>query len=840
MEQKKREIFCPQCGNVFEKSAKYCPECGFNLDGFYASAEKICAAAEERERQQNYLDAAYLYRFGAQCGHAVCMYRLGLLFERGLGIGKNLQKAIYCHSKAAALAYLPSVQWLFRAYSEGGQAERDDEKALGFLRLAAELGDEEAAERISRLSAETAEEEYEASDDDEDGAFTEEDFDPAHGTITDVHGEILHRAFVSVRRLRAADADKNAIKQEETEHLAFLRERMKEQIRRLDREAQFNEDIKDVRDLADLRVFQAGKERAMNKREKLGFLRARLDDPYFGRMLLESGGGEQLDLYIGQDYFMLGSDDRLTVYSHNAPVPAHIYDRLTGFSYEGIEYTVLFKRRFDIRKGQLVEVFQSYLRGVGQDEIVYDRFLARILERKKNDKRLTDIIPTIQENQTQIITRPRGENLIVQGCAGCGKTMILLQRLEFLAFRGALDLSAVTVIVPSEEFKQHIAPVIHDLRLQQVRLRTVTEFYLDVLSRYVDDDRVRELRARLSEQQDGDADADRYYYSDAFYETLSARIAQEGEKWAARVREFEELNDRYQDGGRDFANRSEWIKGSFCSRCSKGRLEPADLPYLSRRFCAKCREAQRPLTFHFENIGAPERPKLSLSRYGVRYGEDRARKGCSRGELYAETLMNFLFGGAKKRSGNLYEGQLICIDEGQDLDPNEYRLLRAVCGRRAAFNIFGDIDQRVDPSRGVDSWSRLESIGTFSCYELNENYRNTQEVTAFINERLQKRMTPLGIDGAKVLSVKEREIGRYLAFQEEGARVAIIISGRDAVTAERLAKNDALAGYVHTVEQCKGLEFDAAVIFDGDMTYNERYISYSRTLGSLYLVSAEP
>lgn len=415
--------------------------------------------------------------------------------------------------------------------------------------------------------------------------------------------------------------------------------------------------------------------------------------------------------------------------------------------------------------------------------------------------------------------------------------MILLQRLEFLAFRENQNLSNVTVLVPSDEFKRHIAPVVRDLRLQQIKIRTVAEFYLDTLARYAGEETVAAFRSNLAERHNGDAKIDDYYYSDAFYETLRARVSEDSAKWTQRVREFEEFHDRYMENRKNFAGRGEWIKNVYCSCCNAAHLHPADLPYLRRKFCAQCQQAKRPLSFHFENIGAPARPKLSLSRYHLRYQDDGGQNSRPQSELYAEVLLNFLFGGAKKRGGNEYENNLICIDEGQDLDPGEYRLLRAICGNGAVFNIYGDIDQRLDPKRGIDAWSRLEHIGTFSCYELNENYRNTQEVTAFINARLQKQIAPLGIDGAKVLSVKETEIKRYLAFQPSGARISIIASGRDPSLMERIAKDTALGSYLHTVEQCKGLEFDAVFVFDGDMTYHERYISYSRTLGSLYLIA---
>ena len=40
-----------------------------------------------------------------------------------------------------------------------------------------------------------------------------------------------------------------------------------------------------------------------------------------------------------------------------------------------------------------------------------------------------------------------------------------------------------------------------------------------------------------------------------------------------------------------------------------------------------------------------------------------------------------------------------------------------------------------------------------------------------------------------------------------------------------------------SVESAKGLEFDFVLVLEDNMEYNERYISYTRTLNGLFIVS---
>ena len=94
------------------------------------------------------------------------------------------------------------------------------------------------------------------------------------------------------------------------------------------------------------------------------------------------------------------------------------------------QHDLMLKRRF---KGS--EFANLYITSDSlYDKGTVDPFLMDILIKNRHIHKLTDIIKTIQSNQNSIIRQPLNSNLIVQGCAGSGKTMIMLHRLSYLKF----------------------------------------------------------------------------------------------------------------------------------------------------------------------------------------------------------------------------------------------------------------------------------------------------------------------------------------------------------------------------------------------------------------------
>jgi len=75
---------------------------------------------------------------------------------------------------------------------------------------------------------------------------------------------------------------------------------------------------------------------------------------------------------------------------------------------------------------------------------------------------------------------------------------------------------------------------------------------------------------------------------------------------------------------------------------------------------------------------------------------------CHRYDLYVQLMFAMKY--FNKKIGNM---QFICVDEGQDLAVNEYRLLSELNQNHVVFNIFGDTNQLMKSGRGISDWNGL-------------------------------------------------------------------------------------------------------------------------------------
>ena len=230
-----------------------------------------------------------------------------------------------------------------------------------------------------------------------------------------------------------------------------------------------------------------------------------------------------------------------------------------------------------------------------------------------------------------------------------------------------------------------------------------------------------------------------------------------------------------------------------------------------------------------------------LSALKSRFGVTTPTGKSHRHDLYLKALECVLYYGPAWE-----DDASICVDEAQDLSLAEHALIRKAVGPRAALNLYGDTNQLVFPYKGVRSWSDLPDGVAANRYELHENYRNTLQITAYCNERLGMDVTAIGLRGSEVsrlgLSAAVEELFA-LKGANPGIRCAIIYKrGLSGVkeSLKSLLGPDASYGYVDVsrisvipVETAKGLEFDAVVVIDNDMSKNEKYLSYTRALDHL-------
>lgn len=132
-------------------------------------------------------------------------------------------------------------------------------------------------------------------------------------------------------------------------------------------------------------------------------------------------------------------------------------------------------------------------------------------------------------------------------------------------------------------------------------------------------------------------------------------------------------------------------------------------------------------------------------------------------------------------------------------------------------------------------------------FELNQNYRNANEITEYINKELKMKMLKRGLDGI----VKKVKFSKDIFIKpSNNDRVALIVKNLEVLYEFDIKTNDDKFNIVDTpisnmirnkiniipVNIAKGLEFEKVFVIDENMLNNEKYISYTRALNELFVI----
>ncbi len=259
--------------------------------------------------------------------------------------------------------------------------------------------------------------------------------------------------------------------------------------------------------------------------EKIQALRPFFNEPYFARMDLVDDKEGYNSYYIGKK-----GDIRLEILDWRTPVARRYYQKsCSTFTFNEYEYKTILRRAVRTANGKLVDYKNEYLSlrdYLSPEEIkdrdeenVLDPFLREIIKNRKEDTSVKDIIETIQEKQYEIITQPKKGDFIVQGCAGSGKTMVMLHRLSYLLYNHEdVKPRDVLILTPSNSFNAFIDELAEILELERVKTSTVYEYFLQVLK----NERVH-IADKIDETQKENADYLAYLYSDAFIKDVKKK-----------------------------------------------------------------------------------------------------------------------------------------------------------------------------------------------------------------------------------------------------------------------------------------------------------------------------
>ena len=250
------------------------------------------------------------------------------------------------------------------------------------------------------------------------------------------------------------------------------------------------------------------------------------NEPYFARMDLVDEKEGYNSYYIGKR-----GDMKLEIVDWRAPIARRYYQKSSvRFSINEYDYKVILRRALRVKEGR-TEGFKNEFLSVrdylspeeisGRDEeILFDPYLREILKRRKEETDIRDIIETIQEKQYEVISLPERENFVLQGCAGSGKTMVMLHRISYLMYNGeSVRPRDVLLITPGDSFNEFIENLAEILQLEKVRAMTAGEYFAVVLAHAgIDTQEKTDFSAKENEKYLT------YLYSSAFLRDVRKKV----------------------------------------------------------------------------------------------------------------------------------------------------------------------------------------------------------------------------------------------------------------------------------------------------------------------------
>lgn len=612
----------------------------------------------------------------------------------------------------------------------------------------------------------------------------------------------------------------------------------------------------------------------VNANEEQRLLRHRLrkmeDSPFFGRVDFCYEGEEfPEEFYIGIGNFAEKPGSRPMIYDWRAPVSGLFYDYDKGSaSYMApmgqLEGEVTSKWQYKIRRGQMVYEFES--------DVKIDDDILKAELGNKGDIRLKNIVRTIQKEQNIIIRNTRDRILVIQGCAGSGKTSVALHRIAYLLYhdRKNLKSSEILILSPNSVFSNYISHILPELGEENIQEMSFDVFAYRELQDTVADceDRYTQLERTL-QKRDG-RDQVPLKQSEEFLDAMEEYILG-----------LEDDLMNFQDVSlRSFVMPEREIIRLFYEKFM-------DLPLLSRMDAVREYFVDEVVTLRGRELDDREQALVTekflrmyetrdlyvlYSRFLQKYGYGRLPKvPLDRRKLKYEDVYPLLYLKYRlmRRTGNSRIKHLV-IDEMQDYSRMQYLILKMLFACR--MTILGDKAQTMDEQQS-DVLSFLPRIFGKGIHRIimNKSYRNTVEIAQYANslaglkdmELLDRHGKPVEqqsfhskeeavaaaaehicMDGsfetAAILTFTEKEAAEIWELGEPYFRAKGIDTDKQYTYVDRDSSSFARGITVTTFYLAKGLEFDQVFVVSREGAGNPletqaKYICATRALHELYL-----
>lgn len=628
----------------------------------------------------------------------------------------------------------------------------------------------------------------------------------------------------------------------------------------------------------DVRI--AEQERLLRRINKL---KTSIKKPYFARIDFYDNQTSQKNVcYIGK-IGVTNYDNEVITVDWRAPISSLYYDSNIGkTSYiapEGeINGELQLKRQYDIEN--------SILNGYNDvDTVSNDEILKPYLSASA-DKRLKNIVASIQSEQNEIIRESISKNVIIQGVAGSGKTTVALHHIAYLVYnnRDYYDANQYMVIGPNKFFVDYISSVLPDLDVDGVKQFDFTSF----ASHYLNVD--FEIKNSLDNFNNSKSREDNFSYYRTSLE-LQEFIKDYMEKFENNMfpktdleykntkilnqkeieKEYNEINKKTSDTIAKRIDRAilllskkiderktnilnnslkivinetneqkqkEYAKDN---QLLKKELESSGMNILKRYF--------KKIKFNIFDIYKNILLKLKENNK-FKTEIDIKLKELKKGILEFEDLtplmyINYIINGAEDFKNYRH----IVIDEAQDYNLFTFFILKKIMCN-STFSIYGDLAQSLYFNRSINSWEDVVQkvfLNKMSMQYLNKSYRTTIEImneANKINKHLSYTLAePVIRHGSRVKYIETSNINmvssilEQIHYMKQNGCKTIAIIGKTAEEVELLYNN---INNKITVEKITSKNFacsnDICVItgylskgleFDGVIIYNVSNNNYN-------------
>ena len=585
---------------------------------------------------------------------------------------------------------------------------------------------------------------------------------------------------------------------------------------------------------------------------RLRKLRKAYENPYFGKICLNFNGSKE-EVYVGIVQIMDEMD--LVVTDWRSPIASLFYNsRLGNTSYKApigmVSCNLEQRKQIKIEDGKIDRIIDS-------DVFINDDELQDVLNQSSNGK-MRNIVTTIQEEQNEIIRNYKDKKIVVQGCAGSGKTSVALHRLAYLLYSDKKSTSEnMLIFSPSDTFSSYISNVLPELGENNVMQTTFSDFANAFVHSFEKIESFTEFVSKYYEKENDEEKnkLNLFKFSNSYKEALDNYIRK--------------MNDSYKFKN-DFSYSELTIPVDYMNKLIdnlSGRNIPLqtridlltdDVFHLFKNKKKVNKDVLRKKIAK-EFIKPAFDPRIAYNRFleSDEFIKAYGKKGNKLNINFLEypDLLGLLYLNFEMMGypNNDIIHHLV-IDEAQDYTPLQIQMISKMFSG-ASITALGDCNQTINPYHKYSSLEEMTKMfGMSTKYiELNKAYRSSPEIMNYTNEVVNNDKI-ISVRDSKNIPVVSKEVSKREIFstlisdimklKENGFnRICIITkSNKEAkaiyetlkdfindinVITESVSYGENV--FVSASYLAKGLEFDAVISYnDLDNPYLEedKYLYY--------------